>query len=528
MKAGTCCHVVTVPLRVNPREARIIEQRLLLRGRLRNATLQTMLERIEQMRRDPRWDRARTVDDGPLRAKLYRDLRTEFFISKREACNAAFGHWRASKWMPSVVDSRIALELGTEVWQQVSSWIWGKTNRPRFRRAIETEAVWGADNHAGLCLRGNRVIWRNKQTPRKNLSLQLAWDEDHPQWRKRVAGREVIRVGIRRELVRGQERFFALLCLEGQPYRDDGYLASINSSAVVGIDVGPSKVAVVSEKGAATLDLAPPELLEERRRELVKLRRRQRALDRSRRATNPDCFDSKGRFIKGKRITTESKRYQRLLRRHRAEARRARTHRRHDETRLARQIVTTHGATVAAESLDYRSWSRFCYGKRTALAAPGAAMRRIGREAARVGGRAIELHTHDLALSQHCLCGKRERKALTERTHRCDRCGLGPLDRDLFSAFLARECAKAALTADALSTGTLNRAGIRRKAQTLCAPGEAPVPVRRTGGRQAETARLASELTGQTPRTRPVRSRAGASRKAAAPGSTHGRPARAS
>jgi hypothetical protein len=155
-------------------------------------------------------------------------------------------------------------------------------------------------------------------------------------------------------------------------------------------------------------------------------------------------------------------------------------------------------------------------------------MRRIAREAERVGGRTIELDAKDLALSQHCLCGKREKKTLGERIHRCDSCKLGPLDRDLFSAFLARECAKASLTSHALSTGTLNRAGIRRKAQALCAPGGAPVPVRRSGGRQVEAARLASESIGQTPRTRPARSRAEASRKAAIPGGTRARPAGAS
>lgn len=521
MRADETCHVVAVPLAVNQREARILEQRLRVRGQLRNATLQTMLGRLEAMRRDPEWATARRLT-GREQRHAYGALKERYQVSKREACNAAFGHWRASKWMPSVVDSRVALELGTELWQQVSAWMYGKTEKPRFKPSREMNAVWGADNHAGLMLRGRKLVWRNKRTPRKNVSLTLQISDR--EWQKRVEGRGVIRVGIKRE--RGCARWFALLCLGGNPYRSEQYLASIDVHAVVGIDAGPSRLAIVSAAGSETADLAPPDLLAERRHERQRLRRRQRALDRSRRATNPGCFDGRGRWRKGKKADVKSNRYQRLLERQSADARRAATHRRHDETALARRLVVEHGGTVVTEKLDFRAWPRSRYGKRTAFTAPGTALRRILREAVRVGGQAIELETQSLALSQHCLCGSRVKKDLCERLHCCRSCGLGPLDRDLFSAFLARIVVVEGVTD--LSTGTLNGDGFRRNAQALCAPGEAPVPVRRSGGRQADTDRLASESGGQTPRTRSARvSAPGASRQAAstsaAAGSTRAR-----
>jgi hypothetical protein len=477
--------VVTVPLRVDAREAAVLRQRLRVRGTLRNATLETMLARIERMRRDPRWPGARGLADA-AKTRRYRALREEYGVSKRAACNAAFGHWRASQWMPSVIDSRIALELGTEVWQQASAWLYGTAERPRFKPARETTTVWGADNHAGLCLRGERIVWRNKRTPRKNLALALACEPG--QWQKRVAGREVVRVGIRREQVRGQERFFCLLCLAGAPYRDPGYLAAVAREQLVGVDVGPSQLALVSAAGAERLDLAPPELLGARRQEQRRLRRRQRALDRSRRAMNPDCFDERGRWREGARASRRSRRYERLRRRQREQARAARARRRADETTLARRIVTAHGASVACEALDYRAWQRSRFGRRMGFTAPAAALRRICREAELVGGEALPLDARGLALSQHCLCGARAKKQLCERIHDCAACGLGPLDRDLFSAFLAYLVAAEGVSD--LSTGTLNGAGNRRKAQMLCAPGRAPVPVR-FGGRQADAGRLA-------------------------------------
>jgi putative transposase len=488
------CHVLRLPLVVNGREAAILDQRLRVRGRLRNAALQTMLAHLEALRSDPRWQRARSLASRQKR-DAYRELEREYGFSKREACNAAFAHWRASRWMPSVIDSRIALELGTEVWQQVAAYAQGRQGRPRFRPARESACVWGADNHAGLVLRGRRVVWRNRLTPRKNLSLELALSER--EFSKRVTGREVVRVGIKRELVRGRVRFFALLCLAGEPYRDQQYLESVNDSVVV-IDAGPSQLALVTETSSERLSLAPPELLEQRRREQQRLRRRQRALDRSRRATNPGCFDRRGRWREGKKATKRSQRYERLLCRQRADARRAAERRRVDETRLARTLVTEHGSRLATEAVAFRGWQRSRYGRRIGFTAPASALKRIARECIRVGGSVTRLEPA-LALSQHCLCGARAKKPLSTRTHQCDHCGLGPLDRDLFSAFLALKLLEEGI--GDLSEGSLNRPGIRRKASKLCslAAGEAPSPAR-FSGRQAAVGRLASKPSCQTPR----------------------------
>ena len=42
------------------------------------------------------------------------------------------------------------------------------------------------------------------------------------------------------------------------------------------------------------------------------------------------------------------------------------------------------------------------------------------------------------APSQICVCGARKKKPLSLRVHECEVCGIGPIQRDLFSAFLWR------------------------------------------------------------------------------------------
>jgi hypothetical protein len=60
----------------------------------------------------------------------------------------------------------------------------------------------------------------------------------------------------------------------------------------------------------------------------------------------------------------------------------------------------------------------------------------LATECAAAGGRLYRAGTRSTALSQHCLCGARVPKALSQRTHDCPDYGL-VADRDITSAMLA-------------------------------------------------------------------------------------------
>lgn len=70
-----------------------------------------------------------------------------------------------------------------------------------------------------------------------------------------------------------------------------------------------------------------------------------------------------------------------------------------------------------------------------ATGAPGLLVPVIRRKAESAGGdRLYEFNPNTTALSQTSLCGKREKKPLSQRVHCCG-CGIKE-DRDLFSAYL--------------------------------------------------------------------------------------------
>src|SRR5260370_32217036 len=71
------------------------------------------------------------------------------------------------------------------------------------------------------------------------------------------------------------------------------------------------------------------------------------------------------------------------------------------------------------------------------MRAPGMLIEHLRRTVAKTGGILHEFPTRTTKLSQYCHgCKTHAKKSLAQRFHNCA-CGIGPVQRDLYSAFLA-------------------------------------------------------------------------------------------
>src|SRR5260221_326116 len=115
--------------------------------------------------------------------------------------------------------------------------------------------------------------------------------------------------------------------------------------------------------------------------------------------------------------------------------RKLRAHRKSVHGRMVHEIVAL-GKTICTEKLSYKGWQKR-YGTSVGLRAPGMLIDHLKRTVASTGGTLIEVPTRTTKLSQFCHgCGKTVKKPLAQRWHHCA-CGIGPVQRDLYSAFLA-------------------------------------------------------------------------------------------
>jgi hypothetical protein len=160
-------------------------------------------------------------------------------------------------------------------------------------------------------------------------------------------------------------------------------------------------------------------------------------MERQRRANNPDNYDKKGRVRKaGKHRLKwqESKRYKATRRQHANAERKLAAHRKSLHGKLAHDLLKV-GTHLQIEKTSFFGWQKQ-YGKSMGLRAPGLFVAHVRRLVAKTGGTLTEVSAFHTKLSQYChVCGTYQKKHRSQRWHHCA-CGCGPVQRDLYSAFL--------------------------------------------------------------------------------------------
>ena len=304
----------------------------------------------------------------------------------------------------------------------------GQAKRVRFKGKNQLKSVEGKTNTTGIRYNENtgHVLW-------KGLNLKCIIDPDDKVVIHGLSHR-VKYCRIVKRIFNGKTRFFVQLVLEGKPYQKFE-----TPDKTVGLDIGPSTIAYVSDD-SAVIERFCDELKDKQK----EIRRLQRKLDRQRRSNNPQNYNPDGTIKKGKKTWHESTRYKKTKRKLAELQRKLAAHRKTLHGNLANRILR-QGKHVKTEKLscDERSESAKRYfrafqknfGKSVKNRAPGMFMEIIRRKAENAGGSVDEFSTRTTKLSQYChKCGKYTKKPLSQRVHTC--CNLD-IQRDLYSAYLA-------------------------------------------------------------------------------------------
>ena len=441
-RSKTPTFITEIPLKVNPTQEVILLKRLEAARRVYNACLGEALQRAQALRRSPAYQAARAMPAGKPESPE-RKARSRTFTQARRAVGFGeyamhayaeqFGH----SYLGDHLDSLVVQAIASRAYKAVNDYLLGKKGRPRFKGRNQFDSVEGKTNTSGLRWKDNRVVWNVLRGRR--LILEPIFLEDDKVIQHGLS-RPVKYVRIVRRKLNGRSRFYVQLVGKGHPYQK---AENPLGQGVVGLDIGPQTVAIVSQTGAS-LQLFAAEM-ERRDAQIQSL---QRQIERQRRANNPDNYypdrwvrtkggqgwqRKRGQPRPGKRTWVVSNRQKanerRLAELHRKQA----EHRRSLHGRLVNDILRM-GDRIHLEKLSYQAFQKG-YGRSTQFRAPGKFVAMLRRKAESAGGAAREFPTHTTRLSQVCLCGAVEKKALAQRWHRCA-CGV-VMQRDLFSAFLA-------------------------------------------------------------------------------------------
>jgi hypothetical protein len=421
-KSKTLTFLLELPLVVNPGQAKRLRAHFEAARVLYNALVGEALERLHRLRADPVWQAARA---------LPRTQKRERAAVKEANCT----------WIADHIDSTMAQTLATRAYQAVNRVCLGKAKKARFRsKGRGLDSVENKRNDTGL-----RFVLHS---PEEGNQGWLVWGKDHIpaliEWNDpvvkhgldhRIKYARLVRRKASSPQAKGADalgyRYSVQLVLEGIPFQKPKHRPGTD---VIGVDLGPSTIAIVPREGEARL--VP--LCEELKPDVRKKRRLERKLDRERRANNPQNYDEKGRIKKHHKqrlIWKTSRGYLATRRRLAHQERKLAAHRKSLHGRLVREIIHV-GNEIRFEKIAYKGWQKQ-FGKSVGLRAPGMLIDHLKRTVASTGGTLTEFPTRPTKLSQYCHgCNRYVKKPLSERWHHCA-CGVGPVQRDLYSAFLA-------------------------------------------------------------------------------------------
>jgi len=440
-KSKTPTFLLELPLVVDSGQARRLRAHFEAARCLYNALLSEALTRLRQMRADPQWQKARTL---PLKHKQERRvafsaLRQAYGFS--EYALHAFAKGANCVWIADHIDSVMAQTLATRAYRTVNRLCLGQAKKVRFKsKGRGLDSVENKSNTSGLRFilqkpeegKQGYLLWRKDR-----IFALIDWNDPVVKYslNHRIKYARLIRRKASSPEAKGADvqgyRYYVQLLLEGVPYQKPKHIIGTD---IVGLDLGPSTIAIVSCEGE--VQLAP--LCKELKPNANTRRHLQRKLDRQRRANNPQNYDEKGRIKKRSKqrlIWNDSQSYLMTKRRLAHQERKLAAHRKSLHGRLVHEIVQI-GNTVRIEKLSYKAWQKL-FGKSVGIHAPGMLISQLRRTVASTGGTLTEFPTRTTKLSQYCHgCGSYTKKPLSQRWHKCD-CGIGPVQRDLYSAWLA-------------------------------------------------------------------------------------------
>ena len=289
-------------------------------------------------------------------------------------------------------------------------------------------------------------VYMNDSENIENINIDKVMNGQKPLDTYRIIFNRIV---IKR--IRGKFRFYVQILYEGRPWKLDknGNLKNKQGTGRIGIDYGTSTIAVVSESKVIYKNLA------EEANNLKGLERQlkilQRKMDRSRRSTNPDCFNSDGTYKKGTKIKVKSRNYKKILKQFREINRKLSCIKKYEIGRDA-NIIRSLGDQIYGEHMNFQGLAKRSknttvnqntgkinkkkrFGKSISNRCPGLMVSTLKNK---FGNGYHEVNTWEFKASQYnhitntCI-----KKKLSQRIQELDYNGETiTIQRDLYSAFL--------------------------------------------------------------------------------------------
>lgn len=344
------------------------------------------------------------------------------------------------------IDSFTAQKIATRCWSAFEKLLSGETEQVHFKRFNTLDSLEGKWNKSGIRFINNNLVWNGL-----NIPVIIKKNDNYTE---RALNNRVKYCRIKRQDVNGKVKYYVQLTLEGVPpikvNSETGELKHNIDIGRVGLDIGTQTIAICSSKEVKLLELAPEVVNMDK-----EIKRLQRYMDRSRRATNPQNFNEDGTIKKGTKLNwVYSKKYLKAQKKKKELYRKQTEIRKQSHNKLANYILSL-GNEVYVEKMNFKALQKRSkkttksektgkfnrkkrFGKSLANKAPSMILTIIDNKLKWTGSSLKEINTAKVKASQYNhLSQKYNKKKLSQRWNSFNYNGNEiKVQRDLYSSFL--------------------------------------------------------------------------------------------
>ena len=437
--------VLTLKLKTEPWQEDIVDKRIEAGRKLYNALVNKSLKVLRELEKTKQYRSLmkelkydKSEHDKEIWIKI-NDLREKAGLSKyglQGMMTPLRYHFK------NLVNTHIAIAIANRVWDAYVRYFYKDGEEIHFKKFGSVESLEGKNNKNAIMykLDKNMCVWGG-------LNFPVVVDEKNF-YEMEALAMEIAYCRIIRKYIRGKRKYYLQIVFKGlrpaKRRKSDGKFTQKLGKGDVGIDIGTSTVAYVSENEIVLKELADKAQGYERERLLLR-----RKLDRSRRATNPNNYNEDGTCKKGAKHWVRSNHYMKILFKLKDIYRKQKVLRRYQHELLTNHLLTL-GDTFYVEDMDFKALakkakeakknkkgknlSRKRFGKSIANRAPAMFLEILDRKLHYFGKELMKINTREAKASQYNhVTGEYKKKGRNERWNDIEG---NKVQRDLYSAFL--------------------------------------------------------------------------------------------
>jgi hypothetical protein len=423
--------ILTLKLNTQKYQEDILNKRFDIGRQIYNACLNELFKRYNLMKQSKSYQKTLKMKKSKERNKQFQEINKNFGLTEyslHKFVKPMQHHFKKN------IDSFTAQKIATRCFNAFKEKLYNPKIKVKFKRYDSFNSLEGKSNKTGIKYRDQIFKWNGLNIPIITKKGDIYAQE--------ALTNKIKYSRILRKTIRGKNKYYVQLILEGIPPKK----GRITLNNKVGLDIGTSTIAIVSDKEVKLLELVPKIDKSENKKRIL-LRR----LDRQRRTNNPNNFNANGTIKKGIKLKwINSNKYFKTKLKLNEIMRKQAVLRKQSHEKLANYIISL-GTKVYVEDMNFKGLQKRTekttinkktgkinkkkrFGKSLANKAPAKLIEIINRKLKYLDKDIVKINTWKVKASQYNHNDDTYiKKQLSERWNIIN---YEKIQRDLYSAFL--------------------------------------------------------------------------------------------